>query len=182
VISLPNIFSLARLLTVPLIVWLLLDGATQIAFVLFVAAGITDAIDGFIAKNFNARTELGAYLDPLADKALLVSAYVTLGHLGHLPNWLVILVVFRDVLIIGGAVLLQLLTRSMHVRPTMLSKLNTVAQIALAAFVLARLALGFNDHGVGDGLVAIVGVTTVLSGMGYLLHWTRRLSGLEDPS
>jgi len=182
VISVPNLFSLARLVIVPVVVWLLLDGRMGVAFALFVAAGITDGIDGFIARQFNSRTELGAYLDPLADKALLVSVYVTLGYLGHLPVWLVILVVFRDVMIVGGVVLLQLVLGSAVVRPMMLSKINTVAQIALVALVLAKLGLGFDDHGVAAVLVVLVGLTTVLSGGAYLVQWTRRVSGATGAS
>src|SRR5262245_31246668 len=95
-ISFPNFLSFARLLSVPLVVWLVLGGRLAIAFLLFVGAGVTDAIDGFLAKRYNAQTELGAYLDPLADKALLVGIYVSLGWLGLIPPWLVILVAFRD--------------------------------------------------------------------------------------
>ena len=94
--NLPNLISLARLLSVPLMVWVILAGKMEFAFWLFIVAGISDAVDGFIAKHFGATSAIGKYLDPLADKALLVSVYVTLGHAGYLPTWLVILVVFRD--------------------------------------------------------------------------------------
>ncbi|HTY70744.1 MAG TPA: CDP-alcohol phosphatidyltransferase family protein [Alphaproteobacteria bacterium] len=180
-ISLPNFLSFARLLSVPVIVWLLIDRALAAAFWLFVAAGITDALDGFLAKRFNSRTELGSYLDPLADKALLVGVYVTLGWTRDLPVWLVILVVFRDFTIVGGALLEQTITQSFKSQPMMLSKVNTALQIALAALALARLGLGFDDFGVTAALVYAVAATTAASGLAYLVHFTRRLGGVETP-
>ncbi len=178
-ISLPNLLSFARLLSVPVIIWLLLDHALTAAFWLFVAAGVTDALDGFLAKRFNSKTELGSYLDPLADKSLLVAVYVTLGWTGELPVWLVILVVFRDFTIVGGALLEQTITQSFKSRPMMLSKVNTALQLALASLVLARLGLSFNDFGLTRILVLTVAATTVASGLAYLVHFTRRLGNLE---
>lgn len=180
-ISLPNVVSFARLLSVPLATWLMLDGDVTAAFWVFVVAGASDAVDGYLAKRFNARTELGAYLDPLADKALLVAAYLTLGWLGHLPSWLVILVVFRDVMIVGGALVVQALTQSFRARPMLISKINTAMQIALVTLVLARVGLGFDDFGFSRVLVAAVAVTTVLSGGAYLVYWARKLVRLEGP-
>lgn len=180
-ISFPNLLSFARLLSVPLIIWLVLDGQMTFAFWLFVAAGITDAIDGFVAKHFNAKTELGSYLDPLADKALLVGIYLTLGWLGHIPGWLVIVVAFRDLTIVGGALLEHTLTQSFKSKPMMVSKINTTLQIALAALVLARLGLGFHDWGLTGVLVFAVAITTVLSGLTYLIEWTRRVNRVQAP-
>jgi cardiolipin synthase (CMP-forming) len=179
VISLPNVVTFARLLSVPVAVWLMLDGEMAWAFWIFIAAGISDAIDGYLAKRLNARTEFGAYLDPLADKTLLVATYLTLGWLGHLPSWLVILVVFRDLLIIGGALVVHALTQSFKSRPMMISKVNTALQIALVTFVLARLGLGFHDYGISRMLVVAVAATTVLSGGAYLILWARKLARLE---
>lgn len=178
-ISLPNIVTFARLLSVPLIIWLMLDGSMTLAFWVFIAAGGSDAIDGYLAKRFNARTEFGAYLDPLADKTLLVATYLTLGWLGHLPSWLVILVVFRDLMIVGGALVVHALTQSFKSRPMMVSKINTALQIALVTFVLARLGLGFEDPGISRILAFAVGGSTVLSGGAYLIHWARQLARLE---
>src|SRR5215831_9291258 len=106
-LNLPNLISLARLLLVPAEIWLIIIGSYGLAFWILVGAGISDALDGFIAKRFDRRTRLGALLDPIADKVLLVSVYVTLGVAGQLWTWLVVLVVFRDVMIIGGFVLIQ---------------------------------------------------------------------------
>ncbi len=104
-----NLITLGRLLSVPVSVWLILAGQFAAAFWMFVLAGISDAVDGFIAKRFDMRTKIGALLDPVADKTLLVSIYVTLGVAGQLPTWLVILVVSRDLMIVGGFLLVRLL-------------------------------------------------------------------------
>jgi len=141
----PNIITITRLFLVPVIVWLIVADKPFTAFVVFLFAGLTDALDGFLARRFGWQTELGAYLDANADKALLMSVYAVLGFYGHLPAWLVILVVSRDMLIIGAVMLGWLLDRAMALHPNLLSKLNTALQIALAVLVLAErgLALGF---------------------------------------
>jgi cardiolipin synthase len=127
-------------------------------------------VDGFIAKRFRAQSELGAYLDPLADKALLVSVFVTLGYSGAVESWLVILIVFRDLLIIGGALLYATMIRTLRMQPLWISKLNTVLQIALAAALLAKAGLGFAD-GFTEVLVHVVAATTILSGAAYVVKW-----------
>lgn len=179
-LNLPNLITLARLLAVPLAISLIVDGSYGIAFWVFAGAGISDALDGYIAKRFDARTRLGALLDPLADKTLVASVYVTLGLAGQLPNWLVILVVFRDVMIIGGFVLIQSTTAPRHFDPLYISKVNTAVQIALVGFVLARLGLGAADGVITELLVGTAAVTTTLSGMSYLVRWARIL-GRSDP-
>lgn len=160
--------TLGRLLAVPVTVWLILNDHNFAAFWLFVVAGISDAIDGFLAKRWNAVTEFGAYLDPVADKVLLVSVYITLGVQGHLESWLVILVVFRDAMIVGAVVLFQTMVRSLEMDPLFISKVNTLAQIILAALVLG--ASGFRwDAGLFQELmIGIVAVTTLASGLSYL--------------
>ena len=128
--NIPNLISVLRLLLVPLTVWLIISEAYGWAFISFVAAGLSDGIDGYLARRFDWRTRLGAYLDPLADKALLVSVFVTLGFLKLIPAWLAIMVVSRDALIIGAVLLSRLMDHPVHVRPLMVSKVNTVVQIA----------------------------------------------------
>ena len=96
-LSIPNLITLGRVIFIPIIFWLLVSGQTRAAFLLFVLAGVTDAVDGWLAKSWNMKTELGAYLDPMADKLLIVSIYVALGVAGQLPSWLVIAVVSRDI-------------------------------------------------------------------------------------
>jgi cardiolipin synthase len=181
-VNLPNLITLGRLLAVPLAVYLILDSKMAAAFLLFVLAGLSDAVDGFIAKNYGLRTELGALLDPLADKALLVSVYVTLGVALHLPTWLVILVVFRDALIIGGFLLIRLLDQPVRWKPALISKLNTGLQIALVASVLARLGFDLGGEGLITVLSYAVAVTTILSGSIYLVRFGQALAGTEEAS
>ena len=169
----PNIISLARLLSVPFIVWLILSGHLKAAFLMFLAAGISDAVDGFIAKRFGSISRLGHYLDPLADKVLLVAIYVTLGVGGQLPLWLVILVVSRDFLIVGGALLSLALDLPYRLQPAVVSKFNTVAQITLAALVLGELAYDLDLAGVTGIALWLVAATTVASGGTYLVDWLK---------
>ena len=171
---LPNLISLARLLAVPFAVYLILEGAFTAAFWLFVAAGLSDAVDGFIAKRYCLQSTLGGWLDPLADKALLVSVYIALGHAGSLPDWLVILVVFRDVLIIGGVLLIFVIAGGIAPRPLYISKLNTVAQIALVAVVLGGLGIDPGAMVAVPALTWMVAATTVASGGSYLVNWARQ--------
>lgn len=178
--SIPNIISLARLLIVPIAVWLILSGRMTEAFWVFVAAGVSDAVDGFIAKRFNARTTLGGYLDPIADKILLVSVYVTLGSVGWIDDWLVIMVVFRDVLILGGAILFYMVTQSLAMQPIFISKVNTAAQIVLATAVLGSAGLNVDLGWVPEFLIYLVALTTFLSGAVYVVTWSRRAAALED--
>jgi len=172
-VSLPNFISLGRLLAVPVAVWLILDGNFEIAFWVFVAAGISDAVDGFVAKRFDMQTELGKVLDPLADKALLVGVYVSLGHMDYIPIWLVILVVFRDLLIVGGIILSHTLSRPMRMKPLIVSKINTVAQIMLAGIVLSSAGMILDLQVVIMPMVFVVGATTLASGAAYLVFWGR---------
>lgn len=172
---------MARLLSVPLTIWLILEGQFLFAFWTFIAAGVSDAIDGFIARRYNARSVLGGYLDPLADKALLVSVYVTLGYVGEIDSLLVILVVSRDVMIIGGSLLLLVLTDSFEIDPLALSKINTVVQIVFAALVLGKLGLALDDRRALEMLAYLVAATTLASGAAYLVTWWRRLiTALEN--
>jgi cardiolipin synthase (CMP-forming) len=178
-VNLANLITLGRLLSVPVAIWLVLSGEVTAAFWLFIIAGLSDAIDGFVAKRLDQRSHLGALLDPAADKALLVSMYVTLGISNHLPTWLVILVVFRDVLIVGGFLMVAALGHPMRWEPLMVSKLNTALQIALIGVVLAELGLGLALQTLALGLIYATGATTVISGAGYLIRWSRALAGTE---
>jgi cardiolipin synthase len=169
--NIPNLITLARIFAVPVLVWLIIHGEYAAAFWVFVLAGISDALDGFIAKKFGFVTKLGTYLDPVADKALLVSAYITLGQAEHIQAWLVILVVFRDVLIIGGTVLFHTLDRPVEMRPFFISKLNTFMQIFLIVVLLGNLGGGLRDFGTLPLLAYLVGFTTVFSGLAYMVRW-----------
>ena len=180
-LNLPNLISLGRLLLVPLAISLILEGSYAAAFWVFVIAGVSDAADGFIAKRFDRRTRLGALLDPLADKVLLVSVYLTLGVAGQLWTWLVVLVVFRDIMIVGGFLLIQAIAAEPKpFQPLFISKINTGVQVALVVYVLARRGLGA-DGGLMDLVLSIaVAMTTVGSGMAYLFRWARILARSEE--
>jgi cardiolipin synthase len=178
-LSIPNLITLARLLSVPLIVWLVLDNAFVSALVVFALAGLSDAADGFIAKRWDQRSALGAMLDPVADKAMLVSLFVTLGLMHHLTNWVVILVVFRDILLVGGFLFGAALGQRIRPDPLMISKVNTAAQIGLILVTLAKLAFVLPDYQIQLALTYIVGATTLLSGAAYLVRWARSLASAE---
>ena len=175
-LNLPNAITLARLIAVPITIWLILDERYGSAFWLFVAAGISDALDGYIAKRFDLRTRLGAVLDPVADKALLAGVYLSLGWSGMLPAGLVILVVLRDALIVAGYLLVQRSAEPAQTQPLYISKINTAVQIALIGFVLARLGLGADGGSATGIMIALAAITTVWSGFAYLLRWARLLA------
>jgi cardiolipin synthase len=174
-LNLPNLITIARILLVPVMVWAIASNEMRIAFVLFLLAGCSDAVDGFLAKRFNMASELGAYLDPLADKVMIMSIYVALGITDAIPRWLVILVVSRDLLIVGGIMLAWILGNPMKVKPLWVSKLNTVAQILYAGVVLAALGFRFDAGVVQVLLVASVALLTLLSIGFYLRNWVRHM-------
>ncbi len=180
-VNLPNIITLGRILLVPVIVWAIASNQMAIAFVIFVTAGVSDAIDGFLAKRFNMTTEIGALLDPVADKALLVSIYVTLGISGDIPRWLVILVVSRDFMIVGAVIISWILDNPVPMKPLMVSRLNTVAQVSFAALVLASLGFGFSTAPYEIILMLCVTVLTLLSVSFYLVEWARHMSAGTPP-
>jgi cardiolipin synthase (CMP-forming) len=178
-VNLPNLITLARILSVPVVVWAITSGEMLFAFILFLAAGISDAVDGFLAKRFGWATELGAYLDPLADKALIVSIYIALGISEAVPRWLVILVVSRDIMIIGAVMLSWLVDKPVAVKPLLVSKLNTAAQIIFAGLVLGSLGLGFNPGWLLPAMMVLVAALTLLSVGAYVREWVRHTGADE---
>jgi cardiolipin synthase (CMP-forming) len=179
-LNLPNLITLARLLSVPLAVWLILGQRYGLAFWVFVGAGLSDALDGYIAKRWNRRTQLGALLAPAADKALLTGVYLTLAIAGQLPAWLVFLVILRDGLIVLGYVVIRSTASRTRLDPLYISKVNTLVQIALVGFVLARLGLGVEAGSETALLIAAAAVTTVCSGLSYLARCAGLWSGSEQ--
>ena len=178
--TLPNLITVARLLSVPLLIFLLMNADWKSAAVLFVLAGISDGVDGFIARHFDQRSKLGAYLDPVADKLLLVSVFVVLAVMGQLPAWLALLVVSRDVLIVVAVLLSSLIGHPVEVRPIFVSKANTACQIALLVLVLFQLGFGMGLGSLQIALVAAVAALTVLSAAAYLVTWLRHMAGYTD--
>jgi cardiolipin synthase (CMP-forming) len=175
--NIPNLITILRLILVPVVVVMINQGHWAVAFALFTLAGISDAVDGFIARRFNMRTEFGAYIDPLADKALLVSIYVTLSVVNVLPGWIAIVVVSRDIMIFAAILVSRLMERPMEIRPLLVSKLNTAAQIAFAGLVLAAMAFDAGTPRLVEIGMWVVAVLTVVSGIGYLGRWLRHMAG-----
>ena len=174
-----NSITLGRLLVVPVVVWLIVARRPDIAFWFFAAAGVSDALDGFVAKRLNQVSELGGLMDAVADKVLLVSVFLTLGQQGYLPPWLVILVVSRDAMIVGGALLSYALSLPSGLRPLQIGKINTLAQIVLAGTVLADIGLRLSIGGVVEVLIVLVAATTLVSGGSYLARWMRSTTQVE---
>jgi len=162
---------------VPYIVWTLLEERTMLAFILFVLVGISDGVDGFIARKFNQRTELGAYLDPLADKTLLISMFVALGYLEAIPQWLVIIVLTRDILILAGVMVAFVIGNPIEIQPLFVSKANTAVQIVLVSLALGMPAFGLDLGTIHTILVWICAVLTIASAFAYFAAWTRHVSG-----
>lgn len=177
--SLPNLISALRLVAVPVIVSLMLGQDYALAAMLFFIAGVSDAVDGFIAKRFGMTTALGAYLDPIADKALLVCVFVTLGVQGQLAQSLVVLVVARDLLIVGAVMLSYFLDHPLKIAPLVISKINTAAQILLAGAVLTLLAFVPEQRAYARYGEWLVAATTILSGLAYFIAWFNSIAAWD---
>ena len=178
--KLPNILTLLRIGAVPILILFLREREYAVAVAIFVGAGITDGLDGGIAKKFNCVTRLGSILDPIADKVLIVSTYVVLVLLGDLPFWLLLLIVFRDLGIIGGYLILDTLHDSVPLHPSFLSKVNTLLQIILVAVVLIDRAGWVHLPWLNEFLIVLVGLTTLISGIHYGYLWFIRGVDFDD--
>lgn len=176
---LPNAISLIRVALVPPILALLLNGRHDAALVLFLVAGFSDGLDGFLAKRFDWHSRVGALLDPIADKLLVAGTLVTLSITGHLPVWLAAIVILRDVVIVGGAMAYNFLVRPVEGEPTRISKLNTALELLLILFVISRAGFGWPDQITITMLGAAVLVTVVISGIDYVWSWTNRALSKE---
>ena len=172
ILNLANAISFARLCAVPAAVWLVLHHQMGAACALFAAAGVSDAVDGWIARR-RGGSPLGALLDPLADKALLVSMFITLAAIGVLPDWLAILVVFRDAVIVCGVLMLWLTHAPVRIRPIRLSKLNTALQLALVGLALLLEGFGLQVPYLLPSMVWLVAATTLASGAAYVWRVAR---------
>jgi cardiolipin synthase (CMP-forming) len=175
-LNIANILTVLRFCLVPIVIVSIMNREWSIAFVLFLTAGVTDAVDGFVARQFDMRTELGAYLDPLADKALLVSIYITLAIAGILPAWIAILVVSRDVMIVGAVIVSWIMDNPVEINPLKLSKANTLVQISFAAMMLLLLALGVALQPWLFWGLLVVAALTIASMLAYLATWFRHMA------
>ena len=182
--QLPNLLTLLRIAACPVLVLLLHDRSYDVAIALFLAAGITDGLDGYIAKRYNCVSNLGVILDPIADKLLIASAYIMLAVLGGIPFWLLIVVMFRDLVIVVGYLVLMVMGNDIPMKPTYTSKLNTFLQISLVIAVLIGMADWLHLPWVEHALVVGVLVTTVTSGCQYVWAWgiRRDASDTSDTS
>jgi cardiolipin synthase (CMP-forming) len=178
--TIPNYITIFRFLLVPLVLYCIFEGQMALALAGFILAGVSDGVDGFIARRFNQRSELGAYLDPIADKLLLVSIFGVFGYLGQLPLWLVYLVISRDALIIGAVVLSTIMGNPVKMHPLMVSKANTAMQILLAVFVLADLAFALDYARTEQYLVWLVALLTGASAGAYFVTWMRHMAGFAE--
>jgi len=167
VVNLPNIITFGRLCAVPLAVWLVIQRQMGFAFGLFALAGLSDAIDGWLARR-RGGSALGAMLDPVADKALLVSMFITLAAVGVLPSWIAILVVFRDLVIVGGIMVMWQLSMPVRIKPLLFSKLNTALQLLLVGVVLLLEGFALQAPWLRILLIWTVAATTLGSGAAYV--------------
>jgi len=172
--DIPNIITVFRFLLVPPVVVLLLEERFAVALVLFGVAGFSDALDGYLAKRYHWSSRLGALLDPLADKLLLVSSFITLGWLHLIPLWLVGVVILRDLVIVTGAVFYHFRIERLDAEPSMVSKLNTLTQILLVLAVMFSMAVRELPYLWMDVLLYSTLATTLWSGADYVWRWSRR--------
>lgn len=165
IFNIPNILTIFRILLVPVFLYLITRDMYQVALVVFIVAGITDAVDGFIARRFNQRTELGANIDPLADKILLVSSYLILTVKGLVPLWLGVLVLLKDMVLVSGVFLLRGSGRQVIIRPSVFGKFTTFFQIITVVY---SIAFPLSGNGFFNALVTITAILTVYTGFDYV--------------
>jgi cardiolipin synthase (CMP-forming) len=172
---LPNALSILRMLLAIPVAMLILREQFALTFVVFGFAAFTDALDGALAKHFGWTSELGKLLDPLGDKLLLMTVFISLTVLGHVPLWLAATAVGRDLVITAGAIVYRVWLGPIHgSRPTPVSKINTLCQITYLLAVIEAVALGRLSSAIVTVLGAVTFTTTVVSGLDYVLTYSRR--------
>lgn len=184
--TLPNLMSYGRLLATPFIVWMIAEGTLVWAFYVFVAAGISDALDGYLARRLNLDSDFGRIIDPVADKILLAGTYLALCLTGYLPIWIGILIFGRDLLIVVAWMASGQKGDFIRPDPLRISKFNTALQIALAAYTILSVGYGFTlllfaDITLARALLYLVAVTTLLSGASYFVRWVTTKGTMEKP-
>ena len=186
--QLPNLITIVRLLLVPPIGWLLWQQDYGVALLVIAIAGVSDCIDGELARRFDWRSRFGQFADPLADKLLVAVTFVVLVLQQHIPIWLVVVVVVRDLVIVCGAAAYRLLFHDIEISPTFVSKTNTVVQLVLPVLVLVTLldapSLSALVAAVVDPwLFGVAGVFAIWSGLDYVISWSRRaIDGMHERS
>lgn len=172
--DIPNLISMLRILLTLPIVWLLFEQQYALSLILFAVAGFSDGLDGFLAKRYGWQSYLGGLLDPLADKALLMSSFLVLGGQGLIPIWLVILVIFRDLTIVGGALYYNFSVEELDANPSLISKFNTLLQIMLVLLVVTDAGPLALPYPIVEWLTWATGLTTLISGGAYVWVWSNK--------
>lgn len=174
-----NIITIGRLLFTPIIIWLIFSSYYSLGLIFFVLSGLSDALDGFIAKQFNQSTILGSYLDPIADKTLIVSSILALGYMGAIPSWLIILIVSRDLAILGAVIISWLVERSLKIEPIISSKINTFLQIFYIGLILLNLSskeeIIYLNIFILPTFSILIALSTLTSWFSYLILWLRSM-------
>ena len=170
---LPNAISIMRIMLILPILALFVNDEFGWALTLFIIAGLSDGVDGYLAKKYGWNTRLGAFLDPAGDKLLVAWSFGTLAFLGHIPVWLAVIVILRDVVIVAGSFMYHYLVRRLEGEPTFISKFNTGLEFAFLIFVMARAGFGWPDEITITIVGAAVLVTVVISGYDYVSNWIR---------
>lgn len=178
--NIPNVITVFRLLLIPVLVIFLMEGKSSLALLTFVVAGISDALDGFLARLLKQKTLFGAYVDPIADKLLLTTSFVTLAILGELPGWLAVIIVSRDVIIVVGIGILMLNNRPLTIKPTLDSKTTTFFQLVTVCFILGHEYVA-NFWFLRIYLILITSLFTLFSGFHYLIMGFKILGKNNSP-
>ncbi|ATX81096.1 cardiolipin synthase [Mariprofundus ferrinatatus] len=174
ILNIPNILTLARIVITPFIIFAIMEGEAVFALILMGIAGITDMLDGAIARYFNQRSIVGAFMDPLADKLMLISTIVTLYFIEEIPLFLFLAVVFRDLVIVVGAIAYEMVTGKLEMEPTMSSKITTFLQITLVLTVLADMAWDLPSELFELTVIWSTFTFTCISGVQYMVVWMRK--------
>ncbi|HOI73317.1 MAG TPA: CDP-diacylglycerol--glycerol-3-phosphate 3-phosphatidyltransferase [Syntrophales bacterium] len=181
-INIPNSLTILRIVLVPAIVILLMQGSFKIAIVVFLISGLTDILDGYLARVLHQQTVLGSYLDPIADKALMISCYVTLAVKKILPGWLSVVVISRDCIILIGVAVLSLMSVSYKIQPALIGKLTTAVQIlTVFIFLVSRAVPGSVSASVMEGLIWVTAFFTVVSGFHYIMVGVQQINQQQKP-
>ena len=174
-----NIITVIRLLITPIIIWLIFSNYFTLGLLFFVLSGLSDALDGFVAKKFNQITILGSYLDPVADKTLIVSSILVLGYVGAIPSWLIILIVSRDLAILGAVIISWTVESSLKIEPIISSKINTFLQIFYIGLILLNLSYPSSIAGLSELILPVFSIliafSTLLSWFSYLILWLKSI-------
>ena len=175
--NIPNLLTLLRIILVPVIVIFLIQGLFLKALIAFIVAALSDMLDGFLARILHQQTALGAYLDPIADKALLASSFVTLSVLHEIPGWLTVIVISRDVIILLGISVLSIMSISVKIRPTFVSKITTALQLSTVLMILFDRSIPGSFNEIWQmAFFWLTAVFTVISGLNYMLRGQRLIN------